>query len=259
MGVVVGSLILVQGVTTYRTYFHKWAVAPEIFQAYEVEWTDLARTLNAQPSAADMVYLIPSSHGYYSFEYLYQGVAPFHVFDMAQPGLAQKISSALAAMESVSLVKLVEWNTNTAWIDDDTEPFAFLLRKYGRYVGSDELADFRLHNYVDISLSRPWTFYDYLEPLTVHYDGGISLHGLALGQAGRAVVNSAAATPWEGIVLCGQSCNGRPPPGWISIMRFPCACTIWRAKGSTKRMMSYGNRRTIRLRASGRRMRWSSR
>ena len=32
----------------------------------------------------------------------------------------------------------------------------------------------------------PWVVpghsYDYLEPLTVHYDGGISLHGLALGQ-----------------------------------------------------------------------------
>ena len=50
MGVVVGGLILVQGVTTYRTYFHsEWAVAPELYRAYEVEWTDLARALNEQP------------------------------------------------------------------------------------------------------------------------------------------------------------------------------------------------------------------
>ena len=185
MAVMVGGLILVQGVTTYRNYFHRWAVAPELYRAYEAEWPDLAHALNEQPSATDMVYLISSSYGYYSFDYLYQGVAPAHIFDMARPDLAQKISSTLAAKESVSTVKLVEWNTNTAWIDDDTEPFAFLLRKYGRYVGSDELADFRLHNYVDISLGRPWTFYDYLEPLTVHYDGGITLHGLALGQGGE--------------------------------------------------------------------------
>ena len=52
-------------------------------------------------------------------------------------------------------MKLVEWNTNTAWIDDDTEPFAFLLSKYGRYLGSDEYADFRVHNYVDISWIVP--------------------------------------------------------------------------------------------------------
>ena len=49
-----------------------------------------------------MVYLISSSYGYYSFDYLYQGVAPAHIFDMAMPDLAQKISSTLAAKESVS-------------------------------------------------------------------------------------------------------------------------------------------------------------
>ena len=79
-------------------------------------------------------------------------------------------------------MKVVEWKTASFWIEDDTVPFDFLLRKYGRYLGSDEFAGFRVHNYVDISLARPWTFYEYLEPLTVHYDGGISLHGLALGR-----------------------------------------------------------------------------
>ena len=182
VGAVVIGLILVQGVSAYRTYFHKWAFAPEVAEAYGGPWVDLPHALNAQQSAADTVYLIPSSHGHYSFEYLYQGVAPTHIFHMANPGLAQKISSALAAQESVSTVKLVEWKTYTHWLEDDVEPFDFLLRKYGRYVDSDEVDGFRVHNYVDIFLARPWTFYDYLEPLTVHYDGGISLHGLALGQ-----------------------------------------------------------------------------
>ena len=182
VGGVVSCLILAQSVTTYHTYFQKRANAPELYAAYDTEWTDLARGLNAQPSTADMVYLISGFYAHYGFKYLYQGAAPAHIFDMAKPDLAQKISSTLAAMESVSTVKLVEWHTNTAWLEDDAEPFAFLLSKYGRYLGSDEFADFRLHNYVDISLDRTWTFYDYLEPLTVHYDGGISLHGLALGQ-----------------------------------------------------------------------------
>ena len=49
-------------------------------------------------------------------------------------------------------------------------------------MGSEEFANFQLHTYTDIALDRPWTFYEYLEPLTVHYDGGIDLLGLALGQ-----------------------------------------------------------------------------
>ena len=182
VGVVVSGSVLGRGVFTYRTYFQQWAAAPELYEAYTTVWTDLARTLNAQPSTADMVYLIPTLDQNYSFEYLYQGTAPAHKVSMVAPNLAQKIESTLAAMENVSTVKVMEWNTTNAWIEDDTQPFAFLLGKYGRYLVSDEFADFRLHNFVDISLDRPWTFYDYLEPLTVHYDGGITLHGLALGQ-----------------------------------------------------------------------------
>ena len=77
----VGGLILVQGVTTYRTYFYKWAVAPELYRAYEVEWTDLAHALNEQQSDANMAYLIPGFSWHYSFEYLYVGAAPAHFFN----------------------------------------------------------------------------------------------------------------------------------------------------------------------------------
>ncbi len=31
-------------------------------------------------------------------------------------------------------------------------------------------------------MERPWTFYEEIEPLTVLYDGGITLHGIAIGQ-----------------------------------------------------------------------------
>ena len=146
----------------------------------------LARALNAQPSDDDTVYLIPSlipdSRDYFNVKYLYQGTTPVHTVRMDAPNLEQKVEYTLATMKNVSMVKVVEWNTVNRRIDDDIEPLAFLLTKYGRYLSSDEYDDFQVHNYVDISLERPWTFYEYMEPLTVQYDGGISLYGLALGQ-----------------------------------------------------------------------------
>ena len=36
VGAVVSVLILVQGVITYRTYFQKWATAPELHEAYDM-------------------------------------------------------------------------------------------------------------------------------------------------------------------------------------------------------------------------------
>ena len=44
------------------------------------------------------------------------------MFSMAEPDLAQKIESTLAAMRRrIYVVKVVEWNTKTAWIEDNTE------------------------------------------------------------------------------------------------------------------------------------------
>ena len=186
VGAVVGGLILVQGVITYRTYFQKWAAAPEIYDAYDQEWTDLARALNAQPSGADMVYLIPyyGADAHYGFEYLYQGTASAHIIRAATPhNLAQKIESTLGAMENVATVRVVDWDNDLVGGDaNGDEHIVLLLGKYGRYLGSQEGTGFQIHTYTDVSLDQVWTIYEQLEPLTVHYDGGISLLGLALGQ-----------------------------------------------------------------------------
>ncbi len=149
----------------------------------------LARTLSAQPTDDDTVYLIPVSMEDFSLQYLYQGEASVHVVRMDAPNLAQEIESKLMFMAEVSKVKVVDWSSENRWVDDDIKPLAFLLAKYGRYLSSDEYDDFQVHNYVDISLERPWTFYEQLEPLTVDYDGGIALQGLALGQ-GAAQLSS---------------------------------------------------------------------
>ena len=185
MGLVVSGLILVQGVLTHRTYFEKWAAAAtEIEQLYWTQWRELTRVVSVQPSADDIAYLIPSYKWHYSFEYLDQSAAPANVVFLGASNLTQNVRSTLVAMEKVSAVKVVDWNDDGyfQWSHYETERFVVLLGKYGRYLGSDEYGSFQIHTYTDINLDRPWKFYEHLEPLTVHYDGGISLHGLALGQ-----------------------------------------------------------------------------
>ena len=183
LGAVVGAAVLAQGVVTYRTYFQKWAVTPAFYKVYHGEWADVAQVLNAQPSAANMVYLLPYRFNeHYGFEYLYHGATPAYVIRANMPDLAQKVESTLTAMEKVSTVKVVDWNDDFVWTGDGDEHLVDLLGKYGRYLVSEEFSNFQIHTYTDLSLERPWTFYEELELLTVHYDGGIDLRGLALGR-----------------------------------------------------------------------------
>ena len=97
-------------------------------------------------------------------------------------------------MENLSTVKVVEWDANAAWIGGRTGLISVLLDKYGRYSGSDEYADFQIHTYTDVALGRPWTLYEQLEPLTVEYDGGIALHGFALGQGREQLLSEQLLT-----------------------------------------------------------------
>ncbi len=182
---IVGVLVLAQGTVTFRTYFRDWAAAPEVFAAYHQEWTDLARVLNEQARTADEVYLLPYNDADrpFGFDYLYQGAAPAHVVVATTAhNLAQKIESTLAAREVNSTVHYVDWNDNYILIENGDEHLSGVLNKYGRYLGTVQYQSFQIHSYADINLNPLWTLYDLLEPLTVHYDGGISLLGIALGQ-----------------------------------------------------------------------------
>ncbi|MCZ0941224.1 MAG: hypothetical protein OXJ55_21480 [Caldilineaceae bacterium] len=185
LGLVVGGLILVQGVLTYRTYFVKWAdVATGIEQLYSTQWQELSQVVNARTAPAESAYLIPSYTWHHSFEYLDQNAAPAHVVYLGRPNLSEEIVSTLSAMENVSAVNLVDWHDDSGanWSHYETERLTVLLGKYGRYLGSDEYPAFRMHTYADVDLARPWAFFDDLEPLSVHYDRGIGLHGFALAQ-----------------------------------------------------------------------------
>ena len=191
VAVMVPVLILLKGISTYRIYFQEWAAAPEIYNSFEVEWTELIQTLNAQPPATDTIYLIPDGQrrmdleeGYqnYIFDYLYQSTTPALLFHTAMPDLAQKIESTLRAMENPSTVKIVEWNIEPVWTGDEDERIAVLLDRYGRIQSSDDFGRFRVHSYKDIDLEQPWNFYENPKQLNVEYDRGITLLGAAYGQ-----------------------------------------------------------------------------
>ena len=185
IGLLVGGLILVQGALSYRTYFVKWATAStEIEQLFWTQWQELTQVVNAQLSPPDIAFLIPSYRWHYSFEYLDTSAAPSHVVYLDAPNLTARLASELSAMERVSAVKIVDWYDDSYfhWSHYETERFQVLLGKYGRYEGSDKHAAFLIHTYTDIDMDRPWTVYEELESLAVHYDRGISLHGFALIQ-----------------------------------------------------------------------------
>ena len=193
LGVVVGGALLAQGVHAYRSYFQQWATAPELNEAYEQIWTDLAIELNEYPSKTGTVNLIGLTSYYAwhhqvsmhpSFEYLYTGAAATRILHVtATHNLAPKVKSALDALDQVSTVHYVDWDNSLVGGDDHADrQITAILEKYGRFLNSESRESFQIHSYADIELDRLWTYYERLEPLTVHYDGGISFHGFALGQ-----------------------------------------------------------------------------
>lgn len=184
-GTLICSIVLVQGVLTYRSYFHNWAEIPELYELYESELGEAASVLNKQMPAEETVYLLPYRvNGHPSFEYLYEGAAPAHIIQAKGPDLAPRIEAILSTLQDPT-VKVLDWKNDSFWTGDGDENIIALLSKYGRYVDSNEFTNFRIHTYADLALDRPWTFYEALEPLTVRYDGGIELLGVALGQGGE--------------------------------------------------------------------------
>ena len=186
LGAVLTAAVLVQGVTTFRNYFEIWPFERGVQFAYEVPWSDFARTLDALPAAEGEIYLVPNSLDHPSLDYIYKGAASVFYFPRETEDLdflAREVESAIAATENLSKVKVVQLNNvHVGWIGNDTGRVAVLLGKYAQYVDTEHFDDFRIHNYTNVSMDRPWTFYERLAPLTVEYDGGISLMGFAFGQ-----------------------------------------------------------------------------
>jgi len=190
--------VLVQGVTTFRSYFGAWAFERGVQFAYEVPWSDFARALNALPSSEGELYLIPNSLDHPSFDYIYRGAASTFYFPRETSDLgflASEIESAIVGMENLTEVKVVQLNNvHVGWIGNDTGRVAVLLDKYAQLEDTEHFNEFQVHNFTEISLEHRWTFFERMQPLKVEYDGGISLLGLALGQGPKEY---SAASPIE--------------------------------------------------------------
>ena len=184
VGTLITGLVLAQGTGTYRIYFQKWeATVPESKKAYWAMWGELGQVVSAQPSDVDTIFLIPGHSWHFSIEFLDQTEEPAHVvYLLSAPNRVEQVKTALTAMENSYIAKIVDWNddSHSNWSHQETERFVVLLGKYGRYLGTDKHAAFQIHTFTDVDLDRPWTIYEYLEPLAVHYDRGITLHGFAL-------------------------------------------------------------------------------
>jgi len=198
LGAVVAVAVLVQGVTTFRSYFGAWAFERGVQFAYEVPWSDFARALNALPSSEGELYLIPNSLDHPSFDYIYRGAASTFYFPRETSDLgflASEIESAIVGMENLTEVKVVQLNNvHVGWIGNDTGRVAVLLDKYAQLEDTEHFNEFQVHNFTEISLEHRWTFFERMQPLKVEYDGGISLLGLALGQGPKEY---SAASPIE--------------------------------------------------------------
>ena len=209
LGAVLTAAVLMQGVTTFRNYFDVWAHERGVQFAYEVPWSDFARTLDTLPSAEGEIYLVPNSLDHPSLDYIYRGAATVFYFPRETRDLdflAKEVEAAIAATENWSKVKVVQLNNvHVGWIGNDTGRVAVLLGKYAQYVDTEHFNDFRIHNYINVSMERRWTFYERLAPLTVEYDGGISLMGFALGQGER---EHSVSGPIE---------LGRGRPFWVAL------------------------------------------
>lgn len=186
LAAVVTVAISVQGVIAFRNYFEVWAHERGVQFAYEVPWSDFARTLDSLPSEDGEIYLVPNSLTHPSLDYIYKGSASVFYFPRETADLeflASEIEGALARMENLTTVKVVQLNNvHVGWIGNDTGRAAVLLGKYAQFIDTEHFSDFRIHNYRDVSMDRPWSFYEQMAPLDVQYDGGISLMGFALGQ-----------------------------------------------------------------------------
>ena len=209
LAAVTTAAILIQGVTSFRNYFEVWAHERGVQFAYEVPWSDFARTLDTMPSEASEIYLVPNSLTHPSLDYIYKGSATFFYFPRETTDLdflAREIEAALARKEGLTTVKVVQLNNvHVGWIGNDTGRAAVLLGKYAQFTGTEYFNDFRIHSYSNVSLDRPWSFYERLSPLDVQYDGGISLMGFALGQGTE---EHTASSPFE---------PERARPFWIAL------------------------------------------
>jgi hypothetical protein len=118
------------GFSTARTYHRTWARSPDLFYAYDVGLTSVARYINTLPEDEE-VYLTPTSGDHYTLEYLVQrsyasfdGRAGLVLPPPDQPAtvliLVREDGATLPALESIRPDGQVTWTTT----DGHGRPYA---------------------------------------------------------------------------------------------------------------------------------------
>ena len=69
VAVLLAAALLVSGVSTARAYFDRWGSSPDLFYAYDVGLTQVARYANALP-AGEEVYLTPTACHHFTLQFL---------------------------------------------------------------------------------------------------------------------------------------------------------------------------------------------
>jgi len=194
-------MVGVRAVDTTQIYFDAWANEVEAHHAApNVEWIDMMRLMESRPAEAGEVYIVPYNDvGEYSrtaLRYLYHGVTPVHTVDTSLPAFLEEWQLALRqdnANQPVKVVKTMDWAREAT--ADAPGRIPYLLGKYGRFQGSDERKYYRVDSYAELDLEQPWQLFDHLEPITVTFDGGVTLTGVAAGTHGGTQLTTQRALP----------------------------------------------------------------
>lgn len=214
VGVLVSGTILIQGVSTFLTYTQRWATSQKTHREFHGEMVDAALMLNEQPNDADSVFLFPYSHWHWNFEYIYKGLPPDehisldyssprlkdHYKEVAPiiflytPDLTNKVESALASVDKASAVRVFDWDNNRIWGDGRDDYTVALVGKYGRYLESAKYRGFQVHTFTDLDPNRPWWSFKQVKSEVIHFDDGLSLQLLGLGQGPERLLTATAGT-----------------------------------------------------------------
>lgn len=225
-GAILVAILMVagQGIITYRSYFGGWV--ERMYAEQYPSWLDLVKQINGEAPGQPPIYVIPQdsagpSNPQYNFEFLYQGRVPAYTFHSQAEDYAAKIQHTLLGnnQSSDAEVKSVRWIRQ--WTADATARIPFLLEKYGRFVREEAYTDYTIGVYTDLHADRPWEFYGWLDPVSIHYDGGISLQAAAIGLHGGeqfpldSIMPLTEQTLW--LVLRWQADHPPHADYWISL------------------------------------------
>ena len=83
---------------------------------------------------------------------------------------------------AVDLRLLADGEEAALWRSFSSTKFPLVVAPLAHVAGSRDFDGFTVHTYQDFAPNRPSSFFDYLEPLDITYDGGISLDAAAFGQ-----------------------------------------------------------------------------